>query len=50
MSITIQFIPRVKISGIPIIDLNTGEESWTTIENLFGELETIEITYNPTYL
>ena len=47
MSITIQFIPRVKISGIPIIDLNTGEESFTTIENLFGELETIEITYNP---
>lgn len=48
MSITIQFIPRAKIDGIPIIDLNTGEKSWTTIENLFGELETIEITYNPT--
>ena len=44
MSRTIEIIPRVKVQGIPIIDLATQEESFTSIDNLFGEAEKLEIT------
>ena len=44
MSRTIEIIPKVKVQGIPIIDLATQEESFTSIDNLFQEAEKIQIT------
>ena len=47
MSRTIELIPKVSIGGIEIDNLATGEKSWTSVDNLFSEGETISITYNP---
>ena len=44
MSRTIEIIPRVKVGGIEIEDIATGERSFTSIDNLFDEAEKLEIT------
>ena len=47
MNRTIQLIPKVSIGGIPIINLATGEESFTSVDNLFDDGEILSIPYNP---
>ena len=47
MSRTIEIIPRVRVGGIPTLDLATKEQSFTSIPNLFQPGETISITYFP---
>jgi len=32
MSRTVEFIPKVRVAGIPIRDLATGEESFTSVD------------------
>ena len=45
MSRSIEIIPKVKVQGIPVINLATGEETFVSIDNLFqdGEKLVIEI-------
>ena len=43
----IQIIPRVRIAGIPTLNLATKQQSFTEIPNLFNVGETLEITYFP---
>ena len=38
---TIEIIPRVRVAGIPTLDLATKEQSFETIPNLFDVGETI---------
>tara|TARA_Y100000592_G_scaffold31957_1_gene50848 strand:- start:4609 stop:8547 length:3939 start_codon:yes stop_codon:yes gene_type:complete len=49
MSRTIEFIPKVRVAGIPIRNLATGEESFTSVDNIFQGAEDtrLSITYNP---
>jgi len=47
MSRTVEFIPKVRVAGIPYINLATGEESFASVDNIFPEGERISITYNP---
>ena len=42
-TIEIQFIPKVKISGIPIKNLKTDEIIFTSIDNLFEEGEILSV-------
>ena len=47
MSRTIQIIPRVKVQGIPVRNLATGGESWTSFDNIFSQGETLEVIISP---
>ena len=49
MSRTVEFIPKVRVAGIPIRDLATGEESFTSVDNIFSGAEDtiLSISYNP---
>jgi len=44
-TIEIQFIPKVRIAGIPLQDLSSGEQFFTSIDNIFkeGEILTADI-------
>ena len=39
MSRTVEFIPKVRVGGIPYINLATGEQSFASVDNIFQGAE-----------